>query len=119
MNDDFVLVGTDDGQSGCIDSTGAPNRSSALLMLDPRTGALLDSREGLAGDIRSAVSYDSSTDAYYFATKGGYFCRARVGKDEGGSWKITDLQELALSNGSDSKKNPAMSTCTVHRLVGA
>lgn len=112
VNDDFVLVGTDDGQSGCIDSTGAPNRSSALLMLDPRTGALLDSREGLAGDIRSAVSYDSSTDAYYFATKGGYFCRARVGKDEGGSWKITQLRELALSNGSDSKKNPAMSTCT-------
>ena len=112
VNDDFVLVGTDDGQSGCIDSTGAPNRSSALLMLDPRTGALLDSREGLPGDIRSAVSYDSSTDAYYFATKGGYFCQAQVGKDANGSWKITDLQELALSNGSDSKKNPAMSTCT-------
>ena len=112
VNDDFVLVGTDDGQSGCIDSTGAPNRSSALLMLDPRTGALLDSREGLPGDIRSAVSYDSRTDAYYFATKGGYFCRAQVGKDASGSWKITQLQELALSNGSDSKKNPAMSTCT-------
>ena len=112
VNDDFVLVGTDDGQSGCIDSTGAPNRSSALLMLDPRTGALLDSREGLPGDIRSAVSYDSRTDAYYFATKGGYFCQAQVGKDESGSWKITQLQELALSNGSDSKKNPAMSTCT-------
>ena len=112
VNDDFVLVGTDDGQSGCIDSTGAPNRSSALLMLDPRTGALLDSREGLPGDIRSAVSYDSSTDAYYFATKGGYFCQAQVGKDASGSWKITQLRELALSNGSDSKKNPAMSTCT-------
>ena len=112
VNDAFVLVGTDDGQSGCIDSTGAPNRSSALLMLDPRTGALLDSREGLPGDIRSAVSYDSSTDAYYFATKGGYFCQAQVGKDASGSWKITQLRELALSNGSGSKKNPAMSTCT-------
>lgn len=112
VNDDFVLVGTDDGQSGCIDSTGAPNRSSALLMLDPRTGALLDSREGLPGDIRSAVSYDSSTDAYYFATKGGYFCQAQVGKDASGSWKITQLRELALSNGSGSRKNPAMSTCT-------
>ena len=78
VNDDFVLVGTDDGQSGCIDSTGAPNSSYALLMLDPRTGALLDSREGLPGDIRSAVSYDSSTDAYYFATKGGYFCRVKT-----------------------------------------
>lgn len=112
VNDDFVLVGTDDGQSGCIDSTGAPNRSSALLMLDPRTGALLDSREGLPGDIRSAASYDAGTDAYYFATKGGYFCRAQVGKDESGSWKIAQLRELALSNGSGSKKNPAMSTCT-------
>ena len=112
VNDDFVLVGTDDGQSGCIDSTGAPNRSSALLMLDPRTGALLDSREGLPGDIRSAVSYDSSTNAYYFATKGGYFCQAQVGKDASGSWKITQLRELALSNGSGSRKNPAMSTCT-------
>lgn len=112
VNDDFVLVGTDDGQSGCIDSTGAPNRSSALLMLDPRTGALLDSREGLPGDIRSAVSYDSSTNAYYFATKVGYFCQAQVGKDASGSWKITQLRELALSNGSGSRKNPAMSTCT-------
>ena len=112
VNDAFVLVGTDDGQSGCIDSTGAPNRSSALLMLDPRTGALLDSREGLPGDIRSAASYDAGTDAYYFATKGGYFCQAQVGKDENGSWKITQLRELALSNGSGSKKNPAMSTCT-------
>lgn len=112
VNDDFVLVGTDDGQSGCIDSTGAPNRSSALLMLDPRTGALLDSREGLPGDIRSAASYDAGTDAYYFATKGGYFCQAQVGKDASGSWKITQLRELALSNGSGSKKNPAMSTCT-------
>ena len=112
VNDDFVLVGTDDGQSGCIDSTGAPNRSSALLMLDPRTGALLDSREGLPGDIRSAASYDAGTDAYYFATKGGYFCQARVGKDASGSWKITQLRELALSNGSGSRKNPAMSTCT-------
>lgn len=112
VNDDFVLVGTDDGQSGCIDSTGAPNRSSTLLMLDPRTGALLDSREGLPGDIRSAVSYDLGTDAYYFATKGGYFCQAQVGKDESGSWKITQLRELALSNGSGSRKNPAMSTCT-------
>ena len=112
VNDDFVLVGTDDGQSGCIDSTGAPNRSSALLMLDPRTGALLDSREGLPGDIRSAVSYDAATDAYYFSAKGGYFCQAQVGKDASGSWKITQLRELALSNGSDSKKNPAMSTCT-------
>lgn len=112
VNDDFVLVGTDDGQSGCIDSTGAPNRSSALLMLDPRTGALLDSREGLPGDIRSAASYDAGTDAYYFATKGGYFCQAQVGKDASGSWKITQLRELALSNGSGSRKNPAMSTCT-------
>lgn len=112
VNDDFVLVGTDDGQSGCIDSTGAPNRSSALLMLDPRTGALLDSREGLPGDIRSAASYDAGTDAYYFSAKGGYFCQAKVGKDETGAWKITQLRELALSNGSDSRKNPAMSTCT-------
>ena len=112
VNDDFVLVGTDDGQSGCIDSTGAPNRSSALLMLDPRTGALLDSREGLPGDIRSAASYDAGTDAYYFNAKGGYFCQAQVGKDASGSWKITQLRELALSNGSGSRKNPAMSTCT-------
>ncbi len=108
---DFVLIGTDDGQSGCVDSAGDPNRTAALLMLDPRTGALLDSREGMPGDIRSAVSYDAATDAYYFATKGGYFCQAKVGKDETGAWKITAVRELALTNGG-SKKNPAMSTCT-------
>lgn len=104
--DDFLLVGTDDGQAGY-----AGNDTARLLMLDPKTGELLDSREGISGDLRSTVCYDAETDAYYFTTKGGYFYQARV-TTENGVRKISELRSLKLDNYASEAANPAMSTCT-------
>ena len=104
--DDFLLVGTDDGQSGY-----AGNDTARLLMLDPKTGELLDSREGISGDQRSTICYDAETSAYYFTTKGGYFYQARV-TVENGVRKISELRSLKLDNYASDAENPPMSTCT-------
>lgn len=53
--DDFIMVGTDDGKDHC----------SYLYLFDPLTGAVLDSRSGFNGDIRSTISYDKQSSAYY------------------------------------------------------
>lgn len=44
ISDNFVLVGTDDGQSGYLSDT------SNLLSLDPKTGKLIDKIGNLNGD---------------------------------------------------------------------
>ena len=108
--DDFLLVGTDDGQAGYATADG-PNETARLLMLDPKTGELLDSCEGISGDLRSTVCYDAETDAYYFTTKGGYFYQACV-TNENGVRKISELRSLKLDNYASDAANPAMSTCT-------
>ena len=91
VSDSFVLVGTDDG-------TNYGNaQSSRLLMLDSRTGRLLDCREGLNGDIRSSIVYDAGTDAWYFTSKGGSFYGIRV---EDGT--IGELWSVALGGSSTS-----------------
>ncbi len=90
--DDFVLVGTDDGSQSTVVG------ESALLSLDPLTGELLDSEEGLAGDIRSTVAYDSVTGKYYFTSKGGVFYAAEV-SDDG---QIVSVKGLDLGGASTS-----------------
>lgn len=99
VSDRFVLVGTDDGTNLCT------SYSSRMLLLDAKTGKLLDSWDNLHGDIRCTVVYDEQTDAYYFTSKGGSFYSVRVSND----LKLTDKWEVALHNGSDQ---PAMSTCS-------
>ncbi len=100
--DDFLLVGTDDGESGYLSDT------SSLLSLDPKTGYVIDKIENLDGDIRSSVSYDTATERYYFTSKGGSFYG--VSADENG--KLSELKSIKLSNGSDNESTPPMSTCT-------
>lgn len=101
--DDFVVVGTDDGKNSCTDPT------SRLLLFQPKTGALLDSWDGLNGDIRSTIVYDKVTNAYYFTSKGGSFYSFKVSQTADG-WEISDTWEVALSNGhADSIP---MSTCS-------
>ena len=100
--DDFVLIGTDDGTSGCT------NQTSSMLALNPCTGEILDRWDGLDGDIRSTVAYDSQTDAYYFTSKGGTFYSLQMTQTEAG-WEMTDSWSVKLNNNSD---NPPMSTCT-------
>ena len=89
VSDDFLLVGTDDGGNGYTSQT------SRLLLLDPATGELLDSWDGLNADIRSTVVYDDETDAYYFTSKGGTFYSVQVSGDR----KLMNKWSVNLANG--------------------
>lgn len=102
VTEEFVMIGTDDGTSGC---TG---QSSQVLLFDPITGKLLDSLDSMNGDIRSTVVYDNVTDAYYFTSKGGSFYSVQVVKTEEG-WGFTNLWSVALTNGVGGTP---MSTCS-------
>ncbi|MGN0546803.1 MAG: cadherin-like beta sandwich domain-containing protein [Acutalibacteraceae bacterium] len=109
--ENYILVGTDDGDSGYLKDT------SSFLSFDAKTGELVDKIDNLNGDIRSSVSYDDVTDRYYFTTKGGSFYSIAVNadgtfkKDENGVQGY-DLKEIALYNYADDSSNPPMSTCT-------
>lgn len=95
VRDDFLLVGTDDGESGY--NTG----HAALLSLDSKNGRLLDClRMPGVGDLRSSVAYDKATDAYYVTSKGGDFYQVRV--DENGRFLSDSLRRLSLGNMSTS-----------------
>ena len=78
----------------------------SLLSMDPISGVLLDTLEGLNGDIRSTVMYDEATDAYYFTSKGGSFYQVKVKED--GTFQKDSLRAISLS--VDGKA--AMSTST-------
>lgn len=97
--EDYLLVGTDDG------SAGYTSQTSRLLLLDNRTGEVLDSWEGLNGDVRSTVVYDAATNACYFTSKGGSFYSVQVSADR----KLTNRWTLTLDNGVGGV---AMSTCS-------
>ena len=99
-SDHYILVGTDDGQFGSSSQTGS------LLSMDPISGVLLDTLEGLNGDIRSTVMYDEATSAYYFTSKGGSFYQVKVNAD--GTFQKESLRAISLS--VDGKA--AMSTST-------
>lgn len=88
VSNDFVLVGTDDGDNTCTE------RTSRLLLLDTKTGKLLDSWDNLHGDIRSSVVYDSATNAYYFTAKGGTFYGVQISSD----LKLVNQWSVALRN---------------------
>lgn len=99
--DDYVLVGTDDGEEGNT------KQSSRILSLDPQTGKVIDSITGLNGDIRSSISYDEVTGRFYVTSKGGSFYEFAVEedgtfqKDEQGV-KGYALKELKLGGMSTS-----------------
>lgn len=107
--DDYVLVGSDDGNAGSIYANGV------LLSIDPATGAVIDSLqdelagEYCTGDIRSSVCYDEESGKYYFTTKGGYFCSVAV--NENGTFDRDSVTALRLDNGGDAT-HPPMSTST-------
>ena len=91
VSDTFVLVGTDDG------TNYGDSQTSRLLMFDRITGKLLDSCDGLDGDIRSTIVYDAETDACYFTAKGGSFYGVRIADGQ-----FTDLWRTELSGDSTS-----------------
>lgn len=94
--DDFVMVGTDDGDGSCTSPT------ANLLLFEPETGRLLDSKTNLIGDIRSSICYDDATNAYYFTTKGGYFYKVTVSRQTDGTYKLGEPEKIALGGMSTS-----------------
>lgn len=103
--EDYVLVGTDDGADESTSMTGS------LLLLDAKTGRLLDKWDSLYGDVRSTICYDTATKAFYFTTKGGWFCGVQTEKTSDG-WRLRASSKwtLKLENGSSTVQ--AMSTST-------
>lgn len=95
---DFVLIGTDDGDNSCTSQT------SRMLLLNTKTGKLLDSWDNLNGDIRSTVVYDSVTNAYYFTSKGGSFYGFQLSEHE-----MINQWSVGLQNGVGGTP---MSTCS-------
>lgn len=101
MSDKYMLVGTDDGQ------TGYTSASSNLLSLDPNTGRLIDCLSQLDADVRCTICYDKATDRCYFTSKGGYFYSVRLSSE--GYFDRSSLKRLDLRNG---KSIEGMSTST-------
>lgn len=89
-NDKYVVVGTDDGQSGYTSQT------AKLVVFDKRTGEIVDSKEGYTGDIRSNIAY--ADGRVYFTSKGGYFYSEVLGADG----KLSGSQAIDLGGMSTS-----------------
>ena len=101
VTDKLAIVGTDDGASG-YNTNGA-----ALLVFDRYTGELIDSHEGIRGDLRSNISHDPESDRVFFTTKGGILGNAKIDWETG---KILDYKEVVITNSKGTAN--AMSTCT-------
>ena len=96
VNEKYVMVGTDDGESGYKSPTGK------LLVLDKATGALVDAKTDYAGDIRSSITYVDGR--IYFTSKGGYLYSEVVGEDG----KIDAAQSKAVPLGGMSTSTPVV-----------
>lgn len=101
VTDKLAIVGTDDGAGG-YNTNGA-----ALLVFDRYTGALIDSHEGIRGDLRSNISHDPESDRVFFTTKGGILGNAQIDWNTG---KILDYKEVVIKDAQGNAN--AMSTCT-------
>ena len=89
-NEKYVVVGTDDGQSGYTSQT------AKLVVFDKHTGEIVDSKEGYTGDIRSNIAY--ADGRVYFTSKGGYFYSEVLGADG----KLSGSQAIDLGGMSTS-----------------
>lgn len=98
VSKDFMLLGTDDGEQGYTNGYGS------ILLMDPKTGRVLDRTDVPRGDVRSSICY--ADGAYYATSKGGDFIRITLSADKQ-HIKMVDI--LALENGVGGT---AMSTST-------
>ncbi len=110
VSDNYLVLGTDDGESGY--TTG----HASILSLDPLSGELLDQQTlRQIGDIRCSITFVPDSKASlrgtcYFTTKGGYFYEIII--NENGKFAENSLRSLPLYNYSSDASNPPMSTCT-------
>ncbi len=89
--DDYIVLGMENAKANTTD----PAR---VVTLDKKTGDVIDTEYTVKGGVRSTVSYDKDTDAYYFTSNGGYFYKATI-DDEG---NFTKLDSIALGGASTS-----------------
>ena len=92
--DQYVLVGTDDGQNNYTSDT------ASLYSFDKETGEVISRVSGFVGDIRTDIAYDAATDRVYFASKGGYLYSAKV--SESGTIDESSVTSFALGGMSTS-----------------
>lgn len=100
-NGKYIVVGTDDGASSYT------TESASLLVFEAASGKLVDSWDGIRGDIRSNVSYDPDSDRVFFTSKGGVLCNAKINWETG---EISDKHTTVITDANGSEY--AMSTCT-------
>ena len=98
VSKNFMLLGTDDGETGYTKGHGS------ILLMDPKTGRVLDRTDKPRGDVRSSICY--ADGAYYATSKGGDFIRITLSADKR---SIAKVDILALENGVGGT---AMSTST-------
>ncbi len=97
VNDQYAIVGTDDGSA-----EGDYTATANLLVFDKNTGKLVDSKTGYVGDIRSNIAY--ADGRVYFTTKGGYFYSEVIGSDG----KIDAAQSKSIELGGMSTSTPVV-----------
>ena len=87
----LVVLGMENAKANTTD----PAR---IVTLDKNSGSVIDTKYTVGGGVRSTISYDKDTDAYYFTSNGGYFYKATI-DDEG---NFTKLDSIALGGASTS-----------------
>lgn len=87
VNDNYLVVGSDDGSP-----INSYTPSATLYSLHPTTGEVIDTIPGIKGDIRASVCFDDGK--VYFATKGGWFYCVEMEAD--GKFNQNTLQSVDL-----------------------
>ena len=102
--DKYLVVGTDDGAKADEEGKGS------LIVLDSLTGNLISRYDDVRGDIRCSASFDKETERFYFTSKGGDFCSAKIDSDG----TIEEVKKLDM--GSSSTSTPVI--CNKRAYVG-
>lgn len=89
--DDYIVLGMENAKANTTD----PAR---VVTLDKNSGSVIDTEYTVGGGVRSTISYDKDTDAYYFTSNGGYFYRTKI--DDKGNF--TKLDSIKLDSPSTS-----------------
>ena len=106
VDDNYVVVGSDDGADNSFAEAGAYPESATVYSFDRRTGAVIDKITGVKGDIRSTVVYDSGH--IYFVSKGGRLYKTSFGAD--GKFSNTSHIQLQVRGKSGGDMVDAMMT---------
>ena len=81
--DKYIVVGTDDGDSGY-------KGYSKLLVFNKDTGEVVSSITDLVGDLRSDIAYDKASDRVYFTSKAGNFYSMSI------NWETGEINTASL-----------------------